>query len=189
MRAWTLLAMTVMTSGCVTAYGEGQRALSQGRYSQAAAYFNQALAEEPGRSDAILGLGMAQYKQGELTDAADTLARAVAERPEDPVSRLYLALAYVQQGEAGRAEAELTTLRDLKIDPRLGRQVGLALDLVRNEPLSAPIRAFVAGSLETEAELSREAQEARLEAQRPYLYAPALYPCVLVRRGGHLFCI
>ena len=184
-----LLAVAVLTAGCVTAYGEGRRALSQGRYSQAAAYFSQALAEEPGRSDALLGLGMAQYKQREFTDAADTLARAVADRPDDPTSRLYFALTFVQQGDAGRAEAELTTLRDLKIDPRLGRQVALALDLVRNEELTEPIRAFVAGSLETEAELAREAQEARLEAQRSYLYAPAAYPCVLVRRGGHLFCI
>ncbi len=189
MRAWTLLAVIALAAGCVTPYGEGQRALSQGRYGAAATYFTQALAEEPERSDALLGLGMAQYKQGEFLDAADTLSRAVADRPEDPTSRLYLALSYVQQGDAARAEEQLTILRDLKIDPRLGRQVGRALDVLRNEALSEPIRGFVAGSLETEAELSREAQQARLETQRAFYYAPSPYPCVLIRRGGRLFCI
>jgi tetratricopeptide (TPR) repeat protein len=188
-RAWTLVAMIALTAGCVTPYGEGQRALSQGRYGLAATYFTQALAEEPERSDALLGLGIAEYKQGQFLDAVETLSRAVAERPDDPTSRLYLGLSYIQQGDAARAEEQLKTLRDLKIDSRLGRQVGRALDLLHDEPLSEPIRSFVAGSLETEAELSREAQEARLEAQRTFYYAPWPYPCVLVRRAGRLFCI
>jgi Tfp pilus assembly protein PilF len=188
-RAWTLLAVIALASGCVTPYGEGQRALSQGRYSLAATYFSQALAEEPGRSDALLGLGMAQYKQGQFPDAADTLSRAVAERPNDPTSHLYLGLSYLQQGDAARAEEQLTALRTLKIDPRMGQQIERALDVIRAEPLSEPIRAFVAGSLETEAELSREAEQARLEAQRSFYYAPSPYPCLLIRRGGRIFCI
>jgi len=75
-RAWTLLAVVTLAAGCVTPYGEGQRALSQGGYGQAASHFTQALAEQPGRSDAVLGLGLAQYKQGEFGKAADTLALA-----------------------------------------------------------------------------------------------------------------
>jgi tetratricopeptide (TPR) repeat protein len=188
-RALSLLAVIALAAGCMTTYREGERALSQGRYAQAAVYFTQALAEDPGRSDALLGLGIAQYKQGEYPEATETLSRAVAERPNDPTSRLYLALAYIQQGDAARAEEQLKILRDLKIDPRLGRQVGRALELLRDEPLSEPIRGFVAGSLETEAELAREAQQARLEADRVFYYAPAPYPCVLVRRAGRLFCI
>jgi tetratricopeptide (TPR) repeat protein len=188
-RVWTLIALVALTAGCVTPYREGERALSQGRYNQAATYFSQALAEDPGRSDALLGLGMAQYKQGQFPDATETLSRAVAERPIDPTSRLYLALSYLQQDDLTRAEEQLKTLRDLKIDSRLGRQVGRALDLLQEGPLSEPLRGFVAGSLETEAELAREAQQARLEADRVFYYAPAPYPCVLVRRAGRLFCI
>lgn len=192
-----LLTVAVLAAGCATAYREGERALNQGRYGQAAAHFTQALAEDPERSDALLGLGMAQYKQKLFPDATDTLSRAVAERPIDPASRLYLALSYIQQDDATRAEEELKVLRDLKIDPRLGRQVGLALELLREGPLPEPVRGFVAGSLETEAELSREAQQARLEADRTFLYppfyspfySPVVYPCFLVRRGGRLSCI
>ena len=58
-RAWTLLAVIALAAGCVTPYGEGQRALSQGRYGQATTYFTRALADEPGRSEALLGLGLA----------------------------------------------------------------------------------------------------------------------------------
>jgi len=188
-RGWGLLAMIALASGCVTPYGEGQRALSQGRYGQAASYFTQALAEDPGRSDALLGLGLAQYKQREFVGAAGTLERAVAERPQDPTSHLYLGLAYLQQGDALKTEEQLTALRALKIDFRLGQQIERALDVIRAEPLSEPIRAFVAGSLETEAELAREAEQARLDAQRTFYYAPTPYPCILVRRAGRFFCI
>jgi tetratricopeptide (TPR) repeat protein len=189
MRAWTLLAVITLTASCVTPYGEGQRALSQGHYGQAATYFTQALAEEPRRSDALLGLGLAQYKQGEFADAAGTLERALAERPNDPTTHLYLGLSYLQQGDAFKTEERLSALRALKIDPRMGQQIERALDVIRAEPLSEPIRAFVAGSLETGAELSREAQQARLDAQRSFYYAPSPYPCLLVRRGGRFFCI
>jgi tetratricopeptide (TPR) repeat protein len=189
MRAWTLLAVVTLAAGCVAPYGEGQRGLSQGRYGQAATYFTQALAGEPGRSDALPGLGVAQYKQREFGDAADTLARAVAERPNGPTSRLYLALSYLQQGYAFKTEEQLTVLRALKIDPRMGQQIERALDVLRAEPLSEPIRGFMAGSLETDAELSREAQQAWLKARRSFYYAPTPYPCLLVRRGGRFFCI
>jgi tetratricopeptide (TPR) repeat protein len=188
-RALTLFAAITLTAGCVTPYGEGERALSQGRYGQAATFFTQALAEEPGRSDALLGLGLAQYKQREFADAADTLARAVAERPNDPTARLYLGLSYLQQGDGFKTEEQLTALRALKIDPRMSRQIDGALDVLRAEPLSEPIRAFVAGSLETEAELAREVQQARLEAHRFLYYAPSPYPCLLVKRGGRFFCL
>ncbi len=204
-RALTLLAVLTLATGCVTPYGEGEKALSQGRYRQAATYFTEALAEDPGRSDALLGLGRAQYKQGEFPVAADTLARAVDDRPQDPTSRLYLGLSYLQQGDAPKAEKQLKTLRALSIDPRLGQQIDRALEVLRAEPLSEPTRAFVAGSLETEAELSREAREAQLEALRSFYYPPLFffgpslyygppfysgpYPCVLARRGGYFDCI
>ena len=69
------------------------------------------------------------------------------------------------------------------------------LEIIRKEPLSEPIRAFIAGSLETEAEMTSELQEAQLQAQRaqpyfayPYFGAPYAR-CVIVQRGGRFFCI
>jgi tetratricopeptide (TPR) repeat protein len=173
---------------------------------EAEGYFTQALAAEPGRTDALVGLGIAQYKQGEIDKASDTLEKALTIRPNEPSVRLYLGLAYLRNRDMLQAEQQLTALRSLKIDPRVAQQIDRALEVIRQGPLSDPVREFVAGSLETQAQLSRDAQEALLQAQRAqafyYPYYPYIYPyfgypyfgtpfapCVLVRRGGGWFCI
>jgi tetratricopeptide (TPR) repeat protein len=210
-RAWTLLAVTALAAGCVTPYGEGQSALQKGRYVEAEGYFNQALASDPSRTDALVGLGIAQYKQGEIDQASDTLQKALQVRPNEPNVRLYLGLAYLRNQDTLQAEQQLTALRSLNIDPRVAQQIDRALEVIRQGPLSNPVRDFLVGSLETQAQLSRDAQEALLQAQRaqafyfpyyPYIYPYFGYPyvgypyvgapfapCVLVRRGGGWFCI
>jgi hypothetical protein len=115
--------------------------------------------------------------------------------------RLYLGLAYLQNQDSLQAEHQLSALRSLEIDPRVAQQIDRALEVIRQGPLSDPVRAFLVGSLETQAQLSRDAQEARLQVQRaqayyfsyypyayPYLGTP-FAPCVLMRRGGGWFCI
>ncbi len=194
------LAVIALAAGCATPYGEGQAALHQGRFAEAEGHFSQALAADPGRTDALVGLGIAQYKQGEIDQASDTLQKALQVRPNEPSVRLYLGLAYLQNRDPLQAEQQLSALRSLDIDPRVAQQIDRAIEVIRQGPLSDPVRNFLAGSLETEAQLSRDAQEARLQAQRaqsyyfpyypygyPYFAAP-FGPCVLVRRGGGWFC-
>jgi tetratricopeptide (TPR) repeat protein len=195
------LAVIALTAGCVTPYGEGQSALYEGRFAEAEGYFSQALAADPDRTDALVGLGIAQYKQGEIDQASDTLQKALQVRPNEPNVRLYLSLAYLQNRDSLQAEQQLSALRSLEIDPRVAQQIDRALEVIRQGPLSDPVRDFLVGSLETQAQLSRDAQEARFQAQRaqayyfsyyPYVYpyfAAPFAPCVLVRRGGGWFCI
>jgi tetratricopeptide (TPR) repeat protein len=212
MRAWALLAVITLTAGCATTpYREGQSALQRGRYVEAEGYFNQALAADPGRTDAVVGLGIAQYKQGEIDQASDTLQKVVLVRPNEPSVRLYLGLAYLRNQDTLQAEQQLTALRSLNIDPRVAQQIDRALEVIKQGPLSDTVRDFLVGSLETQAQLSRDAQDALLQAQRAQLYYFSYYPyaypyfspyfagpygpygpfapCVLVRRGGGLFCI
>jgi len=211
-----LLAVVMLTAGCASALLNGQIALRQGRYVEAEGYFNEALAKDPGRTDALVGLGIAQYKAGQIEESIGSLEKAVQVRPNEPSVRLYLALGYLKRGETDRAEEQLTALRSLKIDARVGQQVQEALDLIRKGPLSDSVRTFLIGSLETQAELSREVQDARLQAQmaQAYYYSyypyypfgpfPSYYwgypgyfgspfvpyaPCVLVWRGGLPYCI
>lgn len=201
MRAWALLAVIPLAAGCVTSYGEGESALRKGRFAEAEGYFSQALAADPGSADALVGLGIAQYKKGEVGRATDTLQKALQVRPNEPDVRLYLGLAYLQNRDSLQAEQQLSALRWLDIDPRVAQQIERALEVIRQGPLGDPVRDFLAGSLETQAQLSRDAQEARLQAQQaqayyfpyypyayPYFGAP-LAPCILVRRGGGWFCI
>ena len=201
MRASALLAVITLAAGCATPYLEGQSALQKGRYVEAEAHFTEALAADPNRTDALVGLGIAQYKQGQIDQAADTLEKALAVRPNEPSVRLYLGLAYLRNQETTRAEQQLTALRSLDIDPRVAVQIGRALDVIKQGPLSDPVRDFLVGSLETQADLSHDAREALLQAQRAQMYTfpyyPYVYPyfafphapCVLVRRGGYFFCI
>ena len=57
--------------GCATAHVRGQAALRQERYDEAASYFIEALATDPGRLDARAGLGITRYKQGKFDEAED----------------------------------------------------------------------------------------------------------------------
>src|SRR5215470_4464116 len=200
-----LLAVVMLTAGCASALLNGQIALRQGRYVEAEGYFNEALAKDPGRTDALVGLGIAQYKAGRIEESVDTLEKAVQIRPNEPSVRLYLALGYLKRVETEKAEVELTALRGLRIDPRVGQQVQQSLDLLKQGPLTDSVRSYIVGSLETQAELSRDVQDARLQAQMAqayyfyypyYPFAPFGYPfyygapygpyapCVIVRRGG-----
>lgn len=195
------LAVIALVAGCVTPYREGQSALQKGRFAEAEGYFSQALAADPGRTDALVGLGIAQYKQGQIGQARDTLQKALQVRPNEPSVRLYLGLAYLQSRDSLQAEQQLSALRSLDIDPRIAQQIGRALEVIRQGPLSDPVRDFLVGSLETQAQLSHDAEEARLQAQwaqsyyfpyYPYAYpyfATPFAPCVLVRRGGGWFCM
>lgn len=216
-RALLLAAVVALAAGCVSAVTQGQMALRQGRYVEAEGFFNEALAKDPGRTDALVGLGIAQYKEGQTDQAIESLDKAVQIRPNEPSVRLYLALAYLKRGDTEKAEPQLAALRALKIDARVGDQVQQALDLIKQGPLSDSVRNFIVGSLETQAELSRDVHDARLQAQmaQAYYYAYSPYypfapfspfyaypypyyygasfgpygPCVLVRRGGLPYCI
>ncbi len=216
-RALLVLAVATLAVGCASAVTQGQLALRQGRYVEAEGFFNEALAKDPGRTDALVGLGIAQYKGGQVDQAIESLEKAVPIRPNEPSVRLYLALAYLKREDTEKAEEQLTALRSLKIDSRVGDQVQQALDLLKQGPLTASVRNFIVGSLETQAELSRDVHDARLQAQMAQAYYYAYYPyypfapfspfyaypypyyygapfgpyapCVLVRRGGLPYCI
>ena len=205
-RALVLLVTIVLTVGCASDYAKGQWALRQGRYAEAEGYFMRTLMEDPQRIDALVGLGVAQYKKGEIDLAIETLEKALAARPKDPSGQLYLGLAYLKKNDPARAAEHLAALRGLPIDPRLAEQVDRALEVIRKEPLTEPVRNLLASNLDAAAELAREAAEARRDAQLafppPYLGSPYFgypfygypfgnpyTPCVLVMRAGQLICI
>lgn len=176
-----------MLAGCATSYHEGRAALRQGRYDEAAGHFERVLQENPARADALLGLGISRYKLGAFDEAVATLDRVVTLAVDEPVARLYLALSYVQKGDAFGAEDQLAVLRGLRLDGRLATQIDRALDVIRLEPLTPPIRAFLAASLEGQAELLRELREVRLEAQR-LRHQAVRPPRICVKRRGVLLC-
>jgi len=159
--------------GCATAYVRGQAALRQERYDEAASYFIEALATDPGRLDARTGLGITRYKQGKFDEAEDALQQVITQVPGRSEARLYLGLTYLQKGENSSAEEQLTALLALKPHRRIAAQIERALRLIRSGPLSDDTKIFVAASLEDEAEWECEIREAERER---CIYVEPLWP-------------
>lgn len=168
-RRWRsgLLAGLVLLAGCATASQRGQTALQEGRYDEAAAQFREALAADPGRADALAGLGLAQYHLQAFEPAAGALRQAVAARPALPEARLYLALTYLALDDQAEAARQLEAVAGLNVHPRIAAQVSRAEALLRRGPLPPETREFVRKSLEDEADWYRELLVARLA---PHMY-------------------
>jgi tetratricopeptide (TPR) repeat protein len=161
------VSLVLLLGGCATALGQGQLALRQGRYEDAALHFREALASQE-RADARFGLGVALYQLGDFAGAAKALTPAVKAAPRNPDARLFLALTYLQTGDEAAAREHLTELRSVAIHPRLSAQVGRALDVMALDGLPSPMRRFVAASLEDEAQWERELREAHIAPRAPY---------------------
>lgn len=186
----TLIALLVLAA-CATPYGAARTALVQGRYEEAASRFEEILAGDPNRLDALVGLGQVRYKLGAYDEAIGLLTRAALQAPQSEAARLYLALSHLQKNEIPQAVEHLRAFRGLNIHPRIAAQVDRALALLGKAPVSADVRVFIAASLEDEAEWAREVRERELAAR----YAPPPFygvpygpgPC-FVTRFGHLVC-
>ena len=155
-----LLGLSVL-AGCATTFGQGVGAAREGRYADASDAFERVLAEDPDRFDALVNLGIARYKLGVLDEAIAALERARARAPRDATVRLYLGLSLLQKGEVGPADEHLTAFAGLAADRRIAAQALRALRLLRGVELDAETRAFVAASLDDQAELLREVSEAQ----------------------------
>jgi len=149
--------------GCATAYVRGQAAFRQERYDEAASYFSDALATDPGRLDARTWLGITRYKQGKFDEAENALRQVIADAPDRSEARLYLGLTYLQTGETSSAGEQLAALLVLKPHRRIAAQIERALRLLRSGPLSAEMKIFISASLEDEALWEAEVRQAERE--------------------------
>jgi len=187
-RAAAVAAVAVVLTGCATAQSRGERALLRGDFPAAIAEFQTALAEHPERVAALQGLAIAQYKTGALADAAATLEQVLAQAPESGTALLYGGLVALRQKQDELAAERLTRFRALEPDPRFGAQVERALTLVRTQPVSDEVRAFVATSIEDAARATLELRAAWSEAARAWAFPSYPVRCYPTRRGG-LVCL
>jgi tetratricopeptide (TPR) repeat protein len=151
-----------LAAGCATTpTAAGSAALREGRAEEAAARFKEALAEDPTRLDALIGLGLSRYRLGAYDEAIAALTDTVTRAPDHPVARLYLALSHIRKRDDARAEEQLTALRRLPLDPRFAALVDQALALLRAGPMPDAVRTYVVASLDYGADWSRELAETR----------------------------
>jgi tetratricopeptide (TPR) repeat protein len=175
-------------AACATTERRGERALSEGHYDDAIHLFQAALAEQPDRLAARLGLGVALYKAGVLADAAVTLDGVLDRAPAEGTALLYRGLIAIQQRDDGVAGDRLTRFRDVARIPRFDAQLERALRVLRSgEAVGAETREFIAVSLEDAVRSAREVADARLAAQAAYLSTFPPVRCAPTRRGWICF--
>ena len=178
------LILLVLAAGCATGKtAAGSAALREGRPAEAAEHFREALADDPERVDAKIGLGISRYRLGAYDEAIAALGEAASRAPSHAAPRLYLALSHLAKGEDVKAQEALTGLRALSLEPRLAAQVDQALSLLRVGGLTPATRTYVAASLDYAFDWSRELAETRLALRsaelawdpfwsRPYFVVP-----------------
>lgn len=173
--------------GCAGPVDKGRQAMQAGQWGVATRYFEEAVAEHPEKVDALVGLGISRYRLGDHAEAADALSRAVALEPNHREARLYLGLTSLLRREDGSAEEQLTAFRNLAQNPALAVQVDRALRLLRGDPLADEIRQFIAASLENEAGMARQLQDAAQAAARTIpIPIQSLTRCTPFRHGRML---
>jgi MFS family permease len=158
-----VILVVALAAGCATTpTAQGRDALRSGRPAEAAEHFQTALSEDPGKIDALVGLGISHYRLGAYDEAIATLNDALAKGPNLPAARLYLALSGIRKHDDAKAREQLEALHALPSDPRFNALVGQALDLLRAGPLADPQRTYLVASLDYGAEWSRELAETRM---------------------------
>jgi tetratricopeptide (TPR) repeat protein len=188
MRARRLIstALAALALGaCTTAAGDARQALREGRYGDAATRFEDILARDPNRVDALVGLGIAKYRAGAFDEAIEPLGRAVAREPRLVTARLYLGLAHLRRADYGLVEEQFKALVAERAGTRLAGQADRVLRLLRGaDPASDDLRAFMAASLENELEAERSVAEAQqIAREAEFRWRNAYYSSPVILRS------
>jgi len=165
-----IAVVVALAAGCATTpTAVGSAALREGRPVEAAAEFEKALAEDPGRLDARIGLGISKYRLGAYDEAIAALTDAVTRAPDNATACLYLALSYVRTRDDAKAQEHLAALRALPLEPRFVALVDQTLALLRAGSLTDAARTYVIASLDYAADWARELAETRLALRNAQL--------------------
>jgi len=149
------LGVLLLLAGCATAAGRGQSALYAGRYDDAVARFQEALADKPDDVTARVGLGIAQYRLGALDEAERSMTDALRREPGLPVAPLYLGLVAILRGQDAAAGASLRRYA-AGTAPRVAADVERALRALGSGPVTLEMRQYVASSLEDQSAWASE---------------------------------
>ncbi len=122
----------------------GGLAMLRQRPADAELLFRQALAIDPGRADALFGLGLAREAEGDAAGAEQAIRRAVQAQYHLPLAHQRLGVLLMAQGRWREAAQELRTAHGQhpslpEIDAQLQRAQGhAAAELLRHATLGRP---------------------------------------------------
>jgi tetratricopeptide (TPR) repeat protein len=95
-------------------YDRGVDLFSEGKYDEAIAAYQQALALDRGFVDALHGLAMAYAEKGDFSSAIETAKRITEAAPDDPLGYTSLSILYQRGGQVPEAEAAANQARVLE---------------------------------------------------------------------------
>jgi len=108
-------------------FEQGQRALTEGRYAEAAAAFEKLRELEPGIAEVHAALGVSYFQQGKFEQAAPPLRRALDLKPGLSNAEALLAMSLAELGRYEQALPRLKKAFEQSRDPALRRSAGLRL--------------------------------------------------------------
>lgn len=94
----------------------GLMALGQGRFDEAIASFEKALALSPDDLEVLLALSMAHSKKGDQDTAIEIANRAAAIDPTDPFPHTNLSMFYQKKGMTEVAEQHSAMVTQLNVE-------------------------------------------------------------------------
>ena len=95
-------------------YDQGVDLFAEGKYDEAIAAYEQALAVDAGFVDALHGLAMAHAEKGDLAQALEAAKRITEAAPDDPLGYTSLSMFYQRAGQVPEAEAAANQARVLE---------------------------------------------------------------------------
>ena len=96
--------------------------VAEGRLEEAIATYQEAIALDPGLTDAILGLAMAYADNKMFDEAIEQGQKLVGLTPDDPLAHTSLSIFYQRKGMIAEAEAEGAKARVLDWKRQLAEQ-------------------------------------------------------------------
>jgi tetratricopeptide (TPR) repeat protein len=121
-------------------YAEGERALAEGRYDDAARAYEELRKADPTSGDVHARLGMIYFQGGKFVEAVPVLQRAVKLKPSLSNAAALLAMCLSELGRYEEALPGLRTAFRQSQDPALKRMAGLHL-MRANTFLDRPVDA------------------------------------------------
>ena len=105
-------------------YMAGIDAFADGKYDEAVAAYQNALAEDPNYTDPLHGLAQVYSLQGKFDEAIEIAKRITALDPDDVMAHTTLSVLYQKKGMIPEAEAEANQARVLSWKAQLKEQKG-----------------------------------------------------------------
>lgn len=109
-------------------FEEGEKALAEQRYADAAKAYEKLSELDPGSAELHARLGVIYFQQGRFAEAVSTLRRALKLKPDLPNADVLLAMSLSETGRYNEALPGLEKGSRQKNDPALRRMAGLQLE-------------------------------------------------------------